>query len=151
MTGVERAGVTRGGNMATMRENKQAIRRFMRENYTDERLAMLLAHARDGKLMYDSCCCFIGIPTAKHALATKVNGQSTYAIGTSEWDHWIMVSRRLPNALTVEYAYKRLGRDDTDRRKILIPIIRAEMRRRERDGAASVSAEVAAEVEATSR
>lgn len=53
-----------------LKEAKGHIRAFMRNHYTDERLAMLLAHARDGKLAYVTCCCFVGIPTADHALRT---------------------------------------------------------------------------------
>jgi hypothetical protein len=134
--------------MATMRENKQAIRKFMRENYTDERLAMLLAHAQSGRLAFDSCCCFIGIPSAPHALAGAGERAQPEPL------HHRIYGNKLPDGSRAEWAYAELGgpscheptRDIVRRRKI-IPMIRAEMRRRERD-AASVSAEFAAEVEA---
>jgi hypothetical protein len=44
-----------------LRQWKQALRAFMQQHYTDERLAMLLAHAESGKLSFTSCCCFIGV------------------------------------------------------------------------------------------
>lgn len=50
------------------RERKRVIRQFMREHYSDERLCALLAHARDGKLAYGSCCCFVGAANADHPL-----------------------------------------------------------------------------------
>lgn len=50
------------------------IMAFMRQHYTDERLAMLRAHAEDGKLAFFSCCCFIGVATADHPLHGKHDG-----------------------------------------------------------------------------
>jgi hypothetical protein len=131
--------------MATMRENKQAIRRFMREHYTDERLAMLLAHAQSGRLAFRSCCCFIAIPTADHTLqgACYFNEPHYRAART--------LDPSTPTSVwgVAEQAYHDIvndSHDDAKRRRILIPMIRAEMHRRERI-AASVSAEFAAEVE----
>ncbi len=55
----------------TFKETKQIIRDFMKTNYSDERLAMLLAHAQSGKLAFNSCCCFVGVSTAQHALTSR--------------------------------------------------------------------------------
>lgn len=116
------------------RNHKQAIRAFMQANYSDERLAMLLAHAQEGKLAFDSCCCFIGIPSAPHALAS--NGERAQPEPT----HHRVYGNLLRGAREAEKAFNYLGVGkswsyslmDAKRRRILIPMIRAEMRRRER-------------------
>jgi predicted protein tyrosine phosphatase len=97
-------------------EGKEILRTFMREHYTDERLAMLLEHAQSGRLRFLSCCCFIGVATADHYIA----------------------ARRLSGADDAERAYGHLATTiydperDAQRCLRLIPIIRAEMRRRDR-------------------
>lgn len=50
----------------------KAIERFLQTAYSDEKLAALLAHTEDGKLSYWSCCCFVGVATADHALREKM-------------------------------------------------------------------------------
>lgn len=114
--------------LMTEAESKAAIHSFMRENYTDERLAWLLAHAEEGKLAYMSCCCFIGIVTADHAL----RGYSIWGAGGNTHYHKALV---LPGAREADVAFALLGKGyngDAARRRILIPMIRAEMRRRSR-------------------
>lgn len=129
--------------MTKQQERKQTIRAFMRANYTDERLAWLLAYAREGKLAYYSCCCFIGIPTSDHSL----KGVSDY----TTIDHYMTSSLHLVGAGPANAAYANLGNGrydgifpashdrldsgiaDARRIRILIPIIRAEQRRRETD------------------
>lgn len=112
--------------MTEQQGRKQVLRTFMRDNYTDERLAMLLAHAQDGKLLYKSCCCFIGASNANHALSDE----SGY--GAQHYRD----ARKLPEAKVAEAAYNELRSaspsEDWDkvRRRILIPMIRAEMKRR---------------------
>lgn len=113
-----------------LKQNKQIIRQFMRENYTDERLAMLLAHAQSGRLEYQSCCCFIGVVTADHAL----HGEGTHKDGGS---HFIR-ARRLAGAEDAEWAFNAFflwwaeGTAEEQRRRRLIPIIRAEQKRRDK-------------------
>lgn len=115
-------------------QRKQILRQFMRDHYNDERLAMLLAHAQEGKLRYDSCCCFIGIPTSDHALLSgygnTVGGANHYFVG-----------KALTGAFFAEVAFCQMGRGmecstheerDAMRRRILIPMIHAEMRRRDK-------------------
>lgn len=118
--------------------NEEIITRFLRRPeeggaYTDERLAMLLAHAQDGKLAFYSCCCLIGIPTADHPLCSEM--EKPY--------HSIAARRTLPNAEAAEGAFARLGvdaraadqsdeADDQRARTKLIPLIEAEMERRQR-------------------
>jgi len=116
------------------RAKKQAIRSFLQNHYTDERLTMLLAHAQSGRLEMYSCCCFIGTLTADHALRGK---------GTITSDH-LQVARLLSGASEAETAfgllcengakvgfYNHSEQSNAKRRRILIPIIRAEMRRRD--------------------
>ncbi len=115
-------------------EKKTAIRAFMQRNYTDERLAQLLAHARDGKLAYFSCCCFIGVATADHALRGDF-GDPFAGFETPGDNPHYPAAKQLPGAIAAEFAFQSLSTcdyDDSMRRRILIPIIRAEMRRREK-------------------
>ncbi len=117
------------------RERKNHIRSFMRAHYTDERLAWLLSHARAGILDYLSCCCFIGIPTADHALRGK-------GVSGLHYDRALS----LPGAAEAEESFLKIyhsarlyfpqGRERDDARiRILIPMVKAEMRRRERERA----------------
>ncbi len=114
--------------MTKQQERKQYIRAFMRAHYTDERLAQLLAHAEDEKLSYTSCCCFIGIVTADHALRSD-HRASMWDAGPQ--DHYRR-AQKLDFERRAENAYQGLAslEGDPKRRRILIPIIRAEMRRR---------------------
>ena len=122
--------------MTDQQRNKRVIRAFMQAHYTDERLAQLLAHAQDGKLDYVSCCCFIGIVTADHALRGYIQ------VGSSETRH-LQAALLLDGAEDAENAFLNLPFRNTEeesvisraeyveaRRRILIPMIRAEMRRR---------------------
>jgi hypothetical protein len=111
--------------MTKQQERKRIMRSFMQNHYTDERLAMLLAHAQQGKLRYMSCCCFIGITTANHPLQEGIS----YADG----EHFYRL-RNNYGYVTAEIAFQKCapGRSDEERRRILIPMIRAEMRRRDR-------------------
>ena len=114
-------------------ELKKAIRAFF-PNYTTERLAAYLAHAQDGKVFYNSCCCFIGGATADHALQVRcfIHGSNHYAD-----------AKNLPGADRAEAAFFDLGRPsykhpiatdsltaEDQRRRVLIPIIKAELGRR---------------------
>lgn len=115
--------------------NEEILSDFMQKHYTDERLAALLAHAEDGKLSYMSCCCLIGVATADHALQGRgdMNGVED-EFGLDHYDR----AELLPNAIEAEDAYLNLapdgtkvGKADQARRAKLIPLIRAEITRRE--------------------
>jgi hypothetical protein len=101
----------------------QAIVNFLQNHYSDEKLAALLAHAEDGKLSMWSCCCFVGIPTARHAL----NGE--LGEGVLRGTH-LDAGRKLSGAYKAETEFFNLG-NDRDRRAKLIPLIREEIARRE--------------------
>lgn len=111
---------------------KRAIRIFLRTAYTNERLTWLLAHARSGKLSYQSCCCLVGLPTADHALAGKMSSHQILKSG----HYWI--GKALLGAREAEWAYYRLGlirrraldTSDETRRRRLIPMVLAEIERR---------------------
>src|SRR6202021_4042065 len=85
----------------THKEKKGHIRAFMQNHYTDERLAQLLAHAQDGKLNYVSCCCFIGVVTADHAVQEGFPAIGN--IGTTVDHYW--AAKRLPGAQEAESSY----------------------------------------------
>lgn len=115
--------------MTDQQERKRHIRSFLRAHYSDEKLAALLAHAQDGKLSFCSCCCFIGIPTADHALRG-------WDASTNDAGH-LNAAHFLSGATMAEQAFCLLvPRDqgysvkDIGRRRILIPMVKAEMRRR---------------------
>jgi hypothetical protein len=119
-----------------LRECKNAIRRFLQTAYTDERLSWLLAHARAEKLFYRSCCCLVGVATAPHALHGETK---TYE---SIHPHYL-AAKSLLGAEEAERAYCALGYignpwlcvpREALRRTRLIPLVRAEIRRRERTG-----------------
>lgn len=105
-----------------LKKNKAILRSFMREQYPDGRLVMLLDHARSGKLEFASCCCFIGMLTDH-----------------TDWGHYMQLDklRELAGAGIAENAFLRLGRgygsvtEVADCRRLrLIPMILAEFRRR---------------------
>lgn len=124
--------------------NEEIISDFMREEYSDERLAMLLAHAEDGRLVFQSCCCFIGVATADHALK-----QSLPSGEPGNVQHY-RTARALTNAPYAEMAFMNLCHgttskgdrfDDEIGRARLIPLIRAEMERRANETRSAITDE----------
>lgn len=116
--------------------NTQNIQKFLRPPdrggaYTDEKLAALLAHAEDGKLAYDSCCCFIGVPNALHALRTCRDVDHTNSV--SEHAPIRLGVNMTPQMRVAEREFCRLGNTDALRRERLIPLIHAEMALREQE------------------
>lgn len=113
----------------------EAIKHFLKPPdeggaYTPERLAMLLAHACEGKLAYHSCCCFAGVPTAHHALQEDMECEqiaSLYQEGHERSDHSQL------QAMSSAFFY--LGEEDAERRAKLIPLIHEEIQRREAQNA----------------
>lgn len=104
--------------------NEEICTKFMREHYSDEQLAALLSHAEDGKLFFLSCCCFVGIPTANHPLK---------GFRFPMWgDHYFKVIKR-NGYRQAENAFGSIGAcgGDPERRAAIIPLIRAEMARRD--------------------
>lgn len=102
--------------------NEQICTQFMQDQYTDEKLAALLAHAEDGKLAFISCCCFVGTPSADHML-------------TEEWVPCPTGGKHLSEARALyslqEDAYLNLGPGDRQCRASIIPLIKAEIARRD--------------------
>lgn len=109
--------------------NTGHIVKYLQECYTDERLAMLKAHAEDGKLGYGSCCCFVGIPTADHELQ-EAPGIMVLASNGVNIHHYIeSVKGNL--AKLAELEFKTLGKRDTERRENLLLLINVEIARRD--------------------
>lgn len=116
-----------------LKKSKQQIRSFIREHYTDQRLVEVLAFAQDGKFEFNSCCCLIGAATADelgHRGVAKNVGQHYELAGL------------LSGAEQAEYSFCNLGFAGGHsfiggpiknlRKRRIIPILRAEIRRRER-------------------
>lgn len=119
----------------SLKQKKAIIRRFMQTAYTDGKLVELLEHARSGKLSFYSCCCFIGIPTADHEL----RGQMEYVL-VDKSPHYFQ-ARTWDGAENAEYAYYKLAplgdrssRSEEHRLRLLIPMVKAEIRRRMKQG-----------------
>lgn len=118
----------------SFRLRKNSIRQYLRTAYSDERLAWLLAHARSGKLTYQSCCCLIGAATADHSL----RGKSDVNVPSAAHYH---LARKFVGARDAEQAYWELGyqhgfrpaqSSDELRLRRLIPMILSEIRQRSR-------------------
>lgn len=131
-----------------LREHKQNIRSFMQKQYSDEKLAQLLDHARSGQLSYWSCCCFIGRVNSNH----EPQGMNLHIlldilpreIGMS---NHLVEARMYNDASLAEQAFSVIGkfkgydfknrehvdRSDAKRRRIIIPMILAEIKRRHRN------------------
>jgi hypothetical protein len=123
--------------MTLHQQRKELIRAHLRKNFTNQVLADLLAHTQDGKLSYCSCCCLRGFYTADHPYM----GENSHWFG----GHYMLAND--PAAVNAAPAYSELGggqrfKDltgaDNLRRRILIPMILAEMRRRDRFEAPAV-------------
>jgi len=112
--------------MREMQKHKQAIRTFLKLSMGDEELAMTLAHAQSGRLAFYSCCCLIGMATIREAahaprpeLLSPIFSESHYNL-----------ARTLAGALEAEAAFRSIV-SDGKRRRVLIPILRAEIKRRD--------------------
>jgi hypothetical protein len=103
------------------------IRKFLAANYSNEKLAALLAHTESGRLSYNTCCCLVGIATADHALLGAFESDSL-----PYEDSHVCRARKLPFAWEAEAEFRELGPDEA-RREALLPLIREEMARRDRD------------------
>lgn len=134
-----------------IKSSKGVIRDFLKE-FPQGRLLGLLAHAQDGKLAYFSCCCLAGSINADHPLqgqwAPKYGPiRSKFMPGTYRAENLLDTHYRMA-AHTVDVAYANLGippdcgrnfrlrgrskEDDARRRARIIPMIKSELRRRER-------------------
>jgi hypothetical protein len=128
------------------------IRRFISLHYTDQRLAEVYAHCCDGRLSYASCCCLIGAANSPHPLrgpslvSLLIDGhlkqaralhfaaaaeREYYRLGMSGL-RWLMI-RMLRPWVPRKIAWRMVSNfdDDAQRRKLLRPILEAEMRHRE--------------------
>lgn len=104
-----------------MVSHEQVLSHYMQTRYDDAHLAALLAHAEDGKLSFMSCCCFAGIPGADHALRGANMSEDTSHWDTEADEEWIKASE----------AFCLIAASDKARCEKLIPLIHAEMKRRD--------------------
>lgn len=119
-----------------LRQHKQILRRALREHFPDAKLTQLVDHARSGKLAYTTCCCFVGILTADHK-----DGQLRGTLSRIPDKGHLDEARRLLGRpwVDIEHAFCQLGylrgaprRVNDVRRRRIIPIILAEIKRRSR-------------------
>lgn len=116
---------------------KQDIRDYL-IHYSDEKLAALLAHAQDGRLAFYSCCCLIGSATADHSLRSR----TIHWRNTAKLEPHYVRAQELEGSEEAEWAYGKgllaatrvwsEAARDALRRRRLIPILKAELRRRQR-------------------
>lgn len=122
--------------MRTLKEDKAIVREYLGRVYTDSDLAKALDHARSGKMSFVSCCCLIGIPTADHEL----QGMNI----ANDHHHYIKVAFS-KYAKAAEEAFfctgfvhgrgvcapsESIAGSEPLRRARIIPILKAEIRRR---------------------
>jgi hypothetical protein len=126
---------------------------FLQTTYTDETLAALLAHAQaepgedpDRKLSFFSCCCFIGVPNAPHALRGYMPEFAQGRVLPAGSTHHQSVRLSSELAADAEEEFFFLGNTDAERRERLVPLIEAEIARREQGREIEVSQPGAAAV-----
>lgn len=118
-----------------LKQAKQDIRAFIREHWSDEKLAGALAFNQDGCMNYvNTCSCLMGVTLSDYFHHDRVN----CIIG-----HY-HVATRLAGAYAAEKGYMLLGSmaippflcevmvTDELRRRRLAPILKAELHRRDR-------------------
>jgi hypothetical protein len=135
----------------TIQEAKHHVRSFLQDHYTDKKLAQGLDHLRAGDFRFVSCCCFVGIATAKHQ-KHQLRGYCDQATWNNA--HY-KKAKELPGGEMAEQAAVVLSRphrnpyaiDDARLTRRLIPMFLAEIRRREKARHGAV--EAAAIVEST--
>lgn len=125
-----------------LRKDKQDIREFIQQQFTDEKLASVYAFNRDGKMeFYNTCSCLMGVTLSDHLHHKKCPD----SIDRNGFKGHYRKAQILPLANAAEIAYGQLGyplgssyknEDKLDlglrRRLRLSAILRAEMRRRDR-------------------
>lgn len=146
--------------MTNTQELKKPIREWLKK-FDDQRLASLLAHAQDGNLAFNSCCCLIGMYNAPLNMAFVADRASNpgWFREPKHQGHPLCHHEHVrelfgAQAQIVENAFRDLAfhpsplprgnaEQDARRRRILIPMIRAEMRyRRAPEPVAQPEAEV---------
>lgn len=115
------------------------IVQFLQNVPTDAELVAILAHAEDNKLAYGCCTCLISSPGAPHVLV----GDAWYCEGAEEH---LKQARIQPFAEAAEKEFLWLGDpggglpyNNEMRRERVIPLLRAEIQRREQSRAQSVT------------
>ena len=119
------------GRWMRFKEAKSVVRRYLREVYTDRDLVRALDHARAGKLAYNSCCCFAGCPGAGerlHGDRNTMSGSEFFGPCSSFDFRAFRNDSQLASDAYCDLVSVDAG--DPERRRILIPMILSEIRRR---------------------
>lgn len=120
------------------RMRKRVIREYLRLRYTDNDLVKALDHARTGLLSFNSCCCFVGLRNADHPRGVLMGEMPLAEVIHSHY----ALSKSDPIDSNAEIAFKYLGdrycgllgpQNNPIRRRILIPMLLAEIRRRAKE------------------
>lgn len=115
---------------------KRYIRRFVQLHWTDQRLAEAYAFNRDGRMRYDSCCaCLMGVTLSEVLHVFGVDCDRAHYDSAQ----MLLGAARAENAyLELENLGASVEYQDTVERgqRRLSAILRAEMRRRDRQRAA---------------
>lgn len=117
-----------------LRTDKALIRDFLKSHYSDTNLAEALDLARAGRLFFESCCCLVRIPTRNHG---------DFPSNATEWVRVHQPADGFPssgnhlaadaeNAFLRLYHYASYGwiNQDNARCRLIVPILKAEIRRR---------------------
>ena len=111
-----------------LRHSKRVIRGYLQTQYSDTNLTEILDHARSGGLAHYSCCCVAGLPFRQHAglsgIETMLNHEPLYldvlnGAAVSLAFSWLAGAEVIPDP-------------DALRRLRIIPMVLAEIRRRNR-------------------
>lgn len=119
--------------MRRLKQNKALLRDYLRNEYSDDKLVLLLDHARSGQLSYMSCCCFEGLAHAK--ANHKIRGLMTFKEmchrDSQGHDHLSGLTNASVAFNEIGYCLRRkIIADDSLRRCRIIPMILAEIARR---------------------
>ncbi len=107
-----------------LREIKRVLRDAIQLPVTDEKLCEMIAWAQDRKMVWAcGCTCFVGSLGARRVHERRGCGPGGDA------DHYRRYAELFPEA---SRAYLRLGIEDEQRQRRVVPILKAELRLRER-------------------
>jgi hypothetical protein len=112
--------------MTCQQQNKQIIREYIRQHFSDEKLAQVYAWNQDGKMLAtDPCGCLLGVTSS-----AQIHNWSKEGCPNSK--HYFE-AKAIPGAVEAEQAFFRLshGHSNSRRQPVMSAILRAEMKRRD--------------------
>ncbi len=131
-----------------LRRDKQHIREYIREHFSDEKLAQVYAFNRDGKMeFYNRCACLLGVTLSAQLHEQPCADEMRLREGKGHY----LNAKRLGGACRAEMSYGTLATDYAReswgyhlvslRQCRLSAILRAELRRRDRLASPVVSSQ----------